>query len=391
MGNYAYSYRQTPNYSTAAETPSVYGRSRTIDQIAIHHWGDPNTNPTFEGVINVLCNPAREASAHYVAEAGRVCQLLNEADTSWATNSANPYTISIECNPRASDGDFDTIGQLIADIWKRHGRKGLIRHKDIVSTACPGRYTDQLPRLVNIANSYLAPPLPEWKRNLQVAPGAVFTMYANRDGVPLQDLVNGNTIKTFPKNTPFAISGITNVGPESYHQTQYAFDNNQPNGINLKYLSRTPIEDPKPTPPPPPPPKPPEWEVNAKNYPTAITLYANKETRLVDIDTGKPSANVEPYVKGKVFDSITRETTVGGQRYFISKYSADRNIWKGFKAEDMDTTPQLPPAPKPNDPTPDDVAGTDRIGALEKEVSGIKALLKQITDFLSGIFKAVFK
>lgn len=294
---YKYSFRQSPNYTPGAQTKSVWGRNRSIDKIAIHWWGDPKTKPTFEGVINVLCNPSRQASSHYVAEAGRVCQLVKEADNSWATNSANPYTISIECNPRMSAGDLDTVGELIANIWKRLGKKGLIGHKDIVATACPGTYYSQFAKLTSIANKYLNPPPPP----------------------------------------------------------------------------------PKPVPPPPPTA---EWVKNKKDYAAPVILYAKKGCQLYNIEQGKPDPQVPEFPEGKVFDSIIRETSSKGTRYYISKYSADKNIWKGFRDQDVTTTPPLPPEPKKNDPTPDSVAGVNRIGQIELRLSAIEKIVAWIKSFL---------
>lgn len=139
--NYLTQYN-SPNYTPASEARSVWGRPRTIEAIAIHHWGDPNTNPTFEGVINVLCNPSRQASAHFVATGTgrRVACLVNIPDASWATNSANPYTISIECDPRCRDEDYDVVAELIAELRREYGNLPLLPHKQFSATACPGNY-----------------------------------------------------------------------------------------------------------------------------------------------------------------------------------------------------------------------------------------------------------
>ena len=104
----AYKYEtqyNSPNYTPASRVQATWGVPRTFKAIAIHWWGDPNQGPTYEGVIATLCNPNRGASAHFVATGTgrRVAQLVNLADASWATNSANPYTISIECDPRCRD------------------------------------------------------------------------------------------------------------------------------------------------------------------------------------------------------------------------------------------------------------------------------------------------
>lgn len=152
-------FKQSPNYTPAAKTRSVWGVDRKIQAICIHWWGDPATKPSFEGVIAVLTNPARQASAHWVAEAGRACQLVNEKDNAWANNSGNPYTISIECNPRNTAADRQTIVELIADIRRRHGNLPLVPHSKYVATACPGTYNKYLKEMSNKANAILHPPV----------------------------------------------------------------------------------------------------------------------------------------------------------------------------------------------------------------------------------------
>lgn len=146
----------SPNYTPASEAVSVWGRPRTIEKIAIHWWGDPATNPTFEGVINTLCNPARQASAHFVATGTgrRVACLVELADASWATSSANPYTISIECDPRCRDEDYDVVGELVAELRATYGNLPLVPHKQFAATACPGNY--DLNRINQVASTKFA-------------------------------------------------------------------------------------------------------------------------------------------------------------------------------------------------------------------------------------------
>lgn len=302
MLNFNYYYKQSPNYTTAANTRSVWGVNRQIKEIAIHWWGSPANNPSFAGVVGWLVNPASKVSAHYVATGtGRqVAQLVKEADNSWATGKGNPYTISIECDPRCRPEDYDVIAELIANMWRERGKLPLVPHSKYVATACPGNY--DLGRLAALAEAKLNPPAP--------------------------------------------------------------------------------VPAPVPTPPPAPPQA--EYVVNSKDTP-AITMYTKKNVPLIDIPTGNIIGNLYP--EGQKLDQLTRTTVYKGVTYFISAYSAGKNIWRGFRSTDLTAAPPLPPLPPKNDPTGEDVLGnTDRIGALETEVTAIKKLLNIIVEFLTNTF-----
>jgi len=143
----------SPNFYTPSQCLRFYGRARTIDGITIHWWGDPAQHPTFDAVVNHLCNPNAKVSAHYVVEAGRRVQLVDEANAAWHAGSAigNATQVGIECNPRASDEDYVEIAALIADIRARKGDKPLWPHKHWYNTACPGVY--DLARLDRMARA----------------------------------------------------------------------------------------------------------------------------------------------------------------------------------------------------------------------------------------------
>ena len=146
----------SPNYTPGSEAVSVWGRPRTTEKIAIHHWGDEATNPSFEGVVSHLCNPASQVSAHFVATGTgrRVACLVAPEDASWATYTANPYTISIECDPRCRDEDYDVVGELVAELRATYGNLPLMKHSDVYNTRCPGNY--DLNRINAVAATKLA-------------------------------------------------------------------------------------------------------------------------------------------------------------------------------------------------------------------------------------------
>ena len=120
-------------------------------QIVIHHWGSDDS--TFSGVVNWLCNPKSEVSAHFVVEAGRAACLVNWNDAGWHAGNkpVNMSSIGIECHPRCSYADMVEVAKVIAMLWEEYGKLPLIGHKDVVATACPGRWYDKLEKLAEMA------------------------------------------------------------------------------------------------------------------------------------------------------------------------------------------------------------------------------------------------
>lgn len=272
----------SPNYTPESQVYATWGRGRTVEAIAIHWWGDPNQGPTYEGVIATLCNPNRGASAHFVATGTgrRVACIVDLNNASWATNSANPYTISIECDPRCRDEDYDVVAELIAQIRSVYGNIPLVPHRQFISTACPGNY--DLGRLNAIANTKVARQEDDWGTvsNKQSAPAAPakkpvpgFTklsegkvwLRAKLDKVELWDLEsnpNYQSKQTFKKGDIIEVTHFISMNGTQYYVTQYSFDKGNKWGINRADVDvlfenpNKPAPTPQPTPEPAPKPAP---------------------------------------------------------------------------------------------------------------------------------------
>lgn len=151
-------------YITNYDSPNfTRGREGNRPQyIVIHHWGVDGQS--FWGVVNWLCRQGGNSSAHYVVEAGRIACIVDPDDTAWHASNwwYNVRSIGIECRPEMTDGDLATVAELIGEIWKVYGKLPIIGHKDIVATACPGRYYAKLSTLKSMAESgkIIAPPAP---------------------------------------------------------------------------------------------------------------------------------------------------------------------------------------------------------------------------------------
>lgn len=136
------SYEYITKYNSPNYTSGRQGNG--IKEIVIHHWGVDGQS--FDGVVNWLCRSNGTSSAHYVVQANKVACLVDCANTAWhAGNWAhNLKSIGIECRPEMSSGDLETVCELVADIYKCYGVLPIIGHKDVASTACPGRYYAKL-------------------------------------------------------------------------------------------------------------------------------------------------------------------------------------------------------------------------------------------------------
>ena len=122
---------QVPGFAQYAPREVLFG--------TVHYWGDPA--PTFEEVISFFCDgPGKGTSAHCVLEAGRVFWIVSPDDISWACGNAygNVKSISMECNPRASDADYQTAAEEWARLWGIYGKFPLVPHNHWTATNCPG-------------------------------------------------------------------------------------------------------------------------------------------------------------------------------------------------------------------------------------------------------------
>lgn len=194
----------SPNYTPESRVAATFGVPRVVTSITFHHWGDPATNPTFAGVVNWLCRENGNTSAHAVIEAGRVAYIVNYNDASWHAGDAkgNATSIGLELNPRASDADYQTAGEHIADIWMVYGLIPVYPHKYWVATQCPGRWDRG--RLLRVASEFYGKKKAEQEKanGGPVAPefhtvkkGETLYGIARRYNLSLQQIVSYNTIR----------------------------------------------------------------------------------------------------------------------------------------------------------------------------------------------------
>ena len=113
------SYQYITQYDAACYTPgrTYQGVNYAVDKIVIHHWGADGQ--TFDSVVGWFTNPNCGTSAHYVVEDRKVACMVNLYDTAYHAGDwfANLSSIGIECRPEMSDGDLETVCELVAYLY----------------------------------------------------------------------------------------------------------------------------------------------------------------------------------------------------------------------------------------------------------------------------------
>ena len=143
----------SPNKHTDRIDPRN-GQAYSVKHATVHWWGEPS-GQAFDGIVAHLCDKAAEVSAHYVISAGRVAQLVDEKDSSWANGKrvANFESITIECDPNDVLGTLPVLAALLGDIFSRHGDIPVYPHSHWVSTLCCGDYEPLLDSAVDLART----------------------------------------------------------------------------------------------------------------------------------------------------------------------------------------------------------------------------------------------
>lgn len=148
------------NYTLAADCPVVFGHSREILGVSVHHWGSDGQD--FDAVTGYLAGDnARQNSAHFVLQEDRVACIVSPEDAAWGNGHAwaNAKTIVIECRPEMTPGDLATLASLIRFLESVYGSLLVYKHNDFSNTACPGRYAPMIDSIVAAVNGAVTAPV----------------------------------------------------------------------------------------------------------------------------------------------------------------------------------------------------------------------------------------
>lgn len=371
----------SPNCTPQASVAAVFGRARAIAGFTHHWWGDPAQNPKFEGVVSWLCRSGGNTSAHYVVEAGRVACIVSPYDAAWHTGNAigNATTIGIECNPRASDADYETIAQFNAQLIDAFGDQIKYKHNDWFATACPGVY--DINRIDRESYNWISsadwgdvtpknqpaptptpapiPPAPtptpvttaEWVTNLKDITDTKLQVL-KADGARRVNLITGEVFgEVIPRGTNVDIAKETTFRGVKYYISSSSAKANAAIGLEASAFG---------VPATPPTNDKPEWQKNLKDI-ADQDFWTRSETHVLNLADGQ-SVNVLP-VNTKV--RVTHVTQIvgndimvldGGKTGIDKLYLSDKPI---------------------ENPTEN----------IDKRLTALETLVKMIVDFLTSFTK----
>lgn len=301
MSNYqTITHYNSPNYTPKHLVPNVFGRKRVIKGIVYHWWGDPSAGSTFEGVCNYLCRSNGMSSAHTVGEAGRIAWLVNAEDAAWLAGSpvGNADCIGYECNPRLSDGDYETMGEFHYECEKHYGRTlELHHHYEFMSTSCS---PIDLNRIRAIANRHHtnankpvpiptpspapAPQMPEWIKNGVAHTDKLMVMKA--EGTQVINMENGSKIGSIiPRGTYIDIKKKTYALGRFFYISSWASNRGVPYGIPVEDLGIPEIEPKREKPTPEAQPSDGTKEFYTRSNTPVINLATGETIKTLEINT----------------------------------------------------------------------------------------------------------
>lgn len=335
----------SPNYTPNSQVRAIYGMNRDIIGIVYHWWGDPNLQPLFINIILWLCRANGNSSAHLVGEAGRIAWIIDAIHAAWHAGNArgNALYVGYECNPRLSDGDYQTMGEFHYDMEKAYGRTLEIRvHFEFNNTQCSPIDKGRIRRIADALHAQDRAPAPAPIVTKPV-PAAeklpkVLKFTAKLDKVEVWDLTsnpNYKSTKTLKRGDPFDAYAKISFNNSTYYVTEYSYGKGIKAGVNSVDL--TPVAEVIPDP---------EWLRNLKEYKGAkLSVLPAEGVKVLNLTTFAP-VNDTIIPKGTQID-IVQETKIGGKKYYLSSYALTNGLPWGIPEAQLGVPVVEPPKEKP--------------------------------------------
>ena len=131
-------------------TPNKYSRPqiplKSVKKVVLHYVGNPKSSAMANrNYFENQKSGGRYVSSHYIVGLeGEILRCVPENEVAYCSNSANTYSISIECCHPDATGKFteettNSAAELCAYLLKKYGLKvdDLIRHYDVTGKQCP--------------------------------------------------------------------------------------------------------------------------------------------------------------------------------------------------------------------------------------------------------------
>ena len=131
-------------------TPNKYSRPqiqlKSVKKVVLHYVGNPRSSAMANrNYFENQKNGGRYVSSHYIIGLkGEILRCVPENEVAYCSNSANSYSISIECCHPDATGKFTdattaSAAELCAYLLKKYGLgvDDLIRHYDVTGKQCP--------------------------------------------------------------------------------------------------------------------------------------------------------------------------------------------------------------------------------------------------------------
>lgn len=304
----------SPNYTPESQVPYVYGMPRTIDGVTYHWWGDPAQQPQFDGIVNWLCRPNGNSSAHVVGEAGRIAWIIDANNAAWHAGNArgNATTVGYECNPRLADGDYEVMGEFHYDMEKSYGKRlPIYVHKEWFNTSCS---PIDKGRIRAVADRYHQGVPTVSEQQIRTLFLSILEREPDTGGMDhyKNQAASGWTVDQIKADI---------LGSAEYKTLQ-------------ERKQREAEEAAEP-----------EWIKNRHDEVAKLSILPAAGTKVLNFTTGKP-VNDSIIPKGTQID-VMQYTTVGGTKYYISSFAKSKGLPFGILATDLGTPAIKPEREKP--------------------------------------------
>lgn len=328
-------------YFLPDEARAYYGR---YDRHGItwHWWGDGTGASNHDNIVNYMLRGAEagEKSVNYVLSDNKITYLVNPDNVAWTSQSGNPVSVSVECQPTLGAEGYKKAGWLAKELAERYnGDRTYYPHNYWFGTQCPGTISldrirqeeDKWQRGEYNAVDPVPPPLPIWQFVPQVGKATVTGTVGDGLYVLEEPKLTSAPVTTVNEGTVMEFVGYVINGDAVNGITKWwknAYGNYFSAAYALENVSPPPVQEPV---------------VEAISARVLYTLPNAKLVNIKDLSVVKPFDVDTPML-------IAAKTTWNGKEFYLTKSAYDQNRLQGFLVGDLKETLTPPPISEPEKP-----------------------------------------